>query len=99
MVTTSTPFTLKIGDFGQARLKSGWKDAIEGDAKYMAPELLRTSTPGKPADIFSLGVLLFQLVTKNELPSRGKLWQQLRNGQAKRMYKHVSDGLCCFMHR
>ncbi len=44
--------TCKLGDFGLcASLDYGFKDAMEGDAKYLAPELLNHEF-GKPADIF-----------------------------------------------
>lgn len=44
--------TYKVGDFGLcSSLEQGFVDAMEGDAKYLAPELMRHQF-GKPADIF-----------------------------------------------
>jgi membrane-associated tyrosine/threonine-specific cdc2-inhibitory kinase len=158
---------LKLGDFGQARKLSDVSDGSEGDSKYMAAELLRTSEDGtrrnrhsngnensltrsltgigsldfenfekpifpssvekqklevqesqdKPlpllnnsmdsesimtlhfdemgngddsdwcvqpgTDIFSLGLLCFELATNSELPTEGRHWQQLRRGGAR----------------
>jgi len=57
-------YILKLGDFGQALLRDKWSDGAEGDAQYMAPELLRSDKPSTKADIFSLGLLLFELVRR-----------------------------------
>ena len=44
--------TCKLGDFGLcSSLEQGLAEAMEGDAKYLAPELLKSQF-GKPADIF-----------------------------------------------
>ncbi|KAI6651853.1 Membrane-associated tyrosine- and threonine-specific cdc2-inhibitory kinase-like [Oopsacas minuta] len=69
---------IKIGDFGLIyNLSDSKGNAIEGDNMYMAPELLRKSF-GKPADIFSLGLTILELLTNMELPSQGPLWHKLR---------------------
>jgi serine/threonine protein kinase len=93
-VLVSPDGTLKIGDFGQARLKKDWKDGSEGDATYMAPELFQNSDDSPPtpaADIFSLGLLLFELATGLELPKEGPLWRELREGHAKQLFQRVFD--------
>lgn len=76
----------KIGDFGKAMLLdydsecfSFEYDNIEGDSRYMAPELL-SSPPTTKADIYSLGITLLEIATTIELPSRGEVWQSLREG-------------------
>lgn len=44
--------TCKLGDFGLcSNLEQGLAQAVEGDSKYLAPELLKHQF-GKPADIF-----------------------------------------------
>lgn len=72
---------IKIGDFGislhtpvDMRLVKG-----EGDRRYMAPDLLREDFD-KPADIFSLGVILLELATGIVLPGTGESWEMLRTG-------------------
>jgi len=74
---------LKISDFGiSARVegnKSHSQDFSEGDKLYMAPELL-VENYGRPADIFSLGITLYEMATGFALPERGTSWHNLRSG-------------------
>ncbi|XP_046985695.1 membrane-associated tyrosine- and threonine-specific cdc2-inhibitory kinase isoform X5 [Schistocerca americana] len=57
------------------------KDVTEGDAKYLAPELLLNNCPvTKAADIFSLGICFLELSCNILLPSQGDLWHELREG-------------------
>lgn len=56
----------------------------EGDSRYLSKELLSTLphiVPDlKKADIFSLGITAYELLTLDELPKNGSEWQALRNG-------------------
>jgi len=84
-VLVSMDGVLKLADFGQARLKDSWRDGAEGDAQFMAPELLQNATDNPPtaaADVFSLGLMLLQLATNKELPKEGPVWRELREGNA-----------------
>ncbi|KAE8349298.1 hypothetical protein BDV28DRAFT_63820 [Aspergillus coremiiformis] len=71
---------LKIADFGMA---ASWpaEDGIEGegDREYIGPEILM-GRYDKPADIFSLGLIMFEIAGNVELPDNGLSWQKLRNG-------------------
>ncbi|GFF49556.1 mitosis inhibitor protein kinase wee1 [Aspergillus udagawae] len=71
---------LKIADFGMA---TRWpaEDGIEGegDREYIGPEILMGRFD-KPADIFSLGLIMFEIAGNVELPDNGLSWQKLRNG-------------------
>ncbi|KAJ5591735.1 uncharacterized protein N7459_002104 [Penicillium hispanicum] len=71
---------LKIGDFGMA---TRWPAEIgiegEGDREYIGPEILMGRFD-KPADIFSLGLIVFEIAGNVELPDNGVSWQKLRNG-------------------
>ncbi|KAJ5178905.1 hypothetical protein N7492_002115 [Penicillium capsulatum] len=71
---------LKIGDFGMA---TRWPAANgiegEGDREYIGPEILMGRFD-KPADIFSLGLIMFEIAGNVELPDNGASWQKLRNG-------------------
>jgi serine/threonine protein kinase/Flp pilus assembly protein TadD len=76
---------VKVLDFGLARLRpvasaeeasaastaSGdLEDSLEGTIPYMAPEQLEAKSQDQRADIFSLGVLLYELAT-GQRPFRG----------------------------
>ncbi|KAI8384959.1 kinase-like domain-containing protein [Radiomyces spectabilis] len=72
---------LKIADFG---LSVQWPVDPryikgEGDRRYMAPDLLREQFD-KPADIFSLGLIALEMMTKTKLPETGESWEMLRLG-------------------
>lgn len=57
---------VKVADFGIARLLDNSRTAtgeILGSPLYMAPEQLQGRKVGVTADIFSLGVMLYQLLT------------------------------------
>ncbi|KAK9279633.1 hypothetical protein L1049_013312 [Liquidambar formosana] len=63
--TKETTPLLKIGDFGFARsLKpQGLADTLCGSPLYMAPEIIRSLKYDAKADLWSVGAILFQLVT------------------------------------
>lgn len=82
--------TWKLGDFGLCvSLEQGLSSAVEGDAKYVAPELLRGAFD-KPADVFSLGISLLEMACELELPSGGGNWHLLRQGS---LPLHFTQGL------
>jgi serine/threonine protein kinase len=73
--------SLKIGDFGEAVPTGCDDDGLEGDNTYMAKELLAGS-PALPAcDVFSFGLLVYEMVSGRTLPDGGEQWQALRNGE------------------
>ena len=78
--------TLKIGDFGIAMLEGGGADeAHEGDTRYLPEELLNSSERHPSADMFSLGLTLYEVCLVPELdvlPYGGSLWHDLREGRA-----------------
>jgi len=75
----------KLGDMGQSALaKLSFEEIEEGDARYLAPELLNSEEYSeKPeltkADVFSLGITLFELATRHSLPINGSEWHAFRN--------------------
>lgn len=79
-VLVSFEGVLKIADFGMA---TRWpaEEGIEGegDREYIGPEILMGRFD-KPADIFSLGLIIFEIAGNVELPDNGVSWQKLRNG-------------------
>lgn len=66
--------TAKIVDFGIARMgtqKHTRPGQMMGSFQYMSPEQINTANVDARTDIFSIGVLLFQMVT-GTLPFQGK---------------------------
>lgn len=54
----------KLLDFGLAQSLGGAnRDGIFGTPHYIAPEVAKQEAPGPAADIYSLGILLFELIT------------------------------------
>ncbi|KAK4162581.1 mitosis inhibitor protein kinase [Cladorrhinum sp. PSN259] len=71
--------SLKIADFGMATTWPAPKGIEgEGDRKYISPEILHGQFD-KPADIFALGLIIFEIACNVELPENGPIWQALRN--------------------
>lgn len=70
----------KIGDFGLTR-EAGIDDE-EGDQKYMPSEVLDSGRKEASADIFSFGLMLYELSANLsfELPADGPRWHDLRRG-------------------
>lgn len=73
----------KIGDFGMAGEIGSSEDGQEGDNKYMPQEVLSTAVKHPSADIFSLGLTIYELSSdvQWELPSDGPRWHEIRDGK------------------
>ncbi|MGE3165653.1 MAG: serine/threonine-protein kinase PknK [Planctomycetota bacterium] len=62
----SGPAKVKLIDFGLAeRITGSFDFAIKGTMNYVAPEILNGRTPDQRADLYSLGVTLYQIITGN----------------------------------
>jgi serine/threonine protein kinase len=63
--------SVKLVDFGIARSESRWLQAREGQLKgkfsYMSPEQVQGLEIDHRSDIFSLGIILYELTTKTRL--------------------------------
>ncbi|CAD8185797.1 unnamed protein product [Paramecium octaurelia] len=53
---------LKIGDFGWATQMPNYHKAFCGTTEYMSPEMIQSQTTDYKTDIWSLGVLLYEMV-------------------------------------
>ncbi|XP_071442640.1 probable protein kinase DDB_G0291842 [Hetaerina americana] len=73
--------SFKLSDFGiSLDCSQICKDFMDGDPRYLAPEVLNENF-SKSADVFSLGISIYELSYDVNLPQSGMLWQNLRKGQ------------------
>lgn len=76
-------WNLKIADFGMSAVLSNiHQDGALGTIQYTAPEVLRNETPSEASDIYSLGMVLWEMGTR-ELPFKGKNRYELFIGIAE----------------
>lgn len=60
---------------------------FEGDREYLCPEALRDAAPGRPADIFSLGIMTLEAALNVVLPSSASLLLFIADIRRRRMDK------------
>ncbi|RDX98674.1 putative serine/threonine-protein kinase SIS8, partial [Mucuna pruriens] len=61
-------WTVKVGDFGLSRLKNETlltTKSGRGTPQWMAPEVLRNEPSNEKSDVFSFGVILWELITQS----------------------------------
>ena len=85
--------TLKIGDFGMVREVGSSEDGHEGDNRYMAPELLESSLKSPAADMFSFGIMMWEVMFNVDPPHDGEEWHNFRSDRVPRPNKKRSDSL------
>lgn len=74
----------RLVDFGAAREGAQiLRQSMQGTPAYMAPEVAQGQKhKGAAADVWSLGVLLYNLLTKGAFPFWGKSMDELRRNIA-----------------
>ncbi len=95
-ILISSDGVLKIGDLGMAQNVDSLEDGLEGDARYMAPELLQSSRKTRQLDLFSFGLMIWELAAGRPPPKEGAEWRAFRDGKATdpRAYHRRSAALC-----
>jgi eukaryotic-like serine/threonine-protein kinase len=91
-VLLSQPFDVKLSDFGVARIESATHTEITGvgSPAYMSPEQLTESPLDHRTDIYSLGVLMYQLLAGRlpfHAPSAAELTRRIVNDEATRLHE------------
>jgi TolB-like protein/Tfp pilus assembly protein PilF len=77
-------------DFGTGELLSGTTNRLVGTPLYLAPEIFRGQKASVQSDLYSLGVLLFYLVT-GRFPVRAESMEQLARAHADRQRRSLRD--------
>lgn len=86
--------SLRIGDFGMATaFPANPGVEREGDREYIAPEVLSSQQYDKPADVFSLGIMMLEIAANIILPDNGVHWHKLRSGDLSDAGRLSSGGL------
>lgn len=79
----------RVADFGLARAASGGTSTqtstLLGTVAYVAPELITEGTASPASDIYSTGIMLYELIA-GELPYSGETPMQVA-------FKHVNDAM------
>jgi len=96
--------TVKVVDFGMARRSSSqaqgeetgvWDPSptggISGTPAYMAPEQARGEQATPASDIFSLGVMLYELATGRRARAEGNLLELLRRIDREDLTRHLAE--------
>lgn len=93
MTENTTSAVLKLADFGLSRfLEDDLATTWVGTPLYMAPEVLKCEEYGSKADIWSLGLVLYEILT-GELPIKVQKREQIPSAQKslKSLPEFLSD--------
>lgn len=96
---------IKVMDFGLAKLKGSLKlsnsSSTAGTLSYMAPEQIRGADVDARSDIFSFGVVLYEMLTGN-LPFRGvyeaSIMYSIVNEEPEPLQKYLPDANSELVH-
>jgi len=90
--------TLKISDFGLAKLKGGTLISLGGfpigTPAYMSPEQTEAKELDQRSDIFSLGIVLYELITRQQPFNGGSLqevYDAIRNKRPNPLTQYRKD--------
>lgn len=91
---------IKIGDFSIAHMKNPdstdttLQQGVMGSPKYMSPEQLREERVGSQTDLFSLGIVMYQMLTGKHpfvADNFSRLVNRILNEEALAMRDHRAD--------
>lgn len=71
----------RLADFGVARRVQSGESATHGTPEYLAPEVVAGNTPTLPADVYALGIVLYEMVSGRSPFRGGPVHEVLRRQQ------------------
>mmetsp|Transcript_8588 Transcript_8588/g.35801 ORF Transcript_8588/g.35801 Transcript_8588/m.35801 type:complete len:850 (+) Transcript_8588:147-2696(+) len=90
LLTDNHSLQVKVSDFGLARTAKSKSGAVVGTRRYMAPEMMQRQPINEKADIYSYGVLLWQILTRKRPFAQ---FSGIKTSQEKKAFcDHVSAG-------
>ena len=83
----------KLGDFGVAKQLERTETAMsrKGTLNYMAPEVLNAQKGDSRADIYSLGIVMYQLLNNNRLPFLDPNKQFITHSERQKAFKRRTE--------
>jgi len=72
-------FNVKIADFGLARIKASLMTGNLGTCQYMAPEVIQSKNYTEKADVYSFGLVMWEVLTR-QVPYQGMQPMQIAFG-------------------
>ena len=89
--TVEEEITYKIGDLGHVTSINN-PQVEEGDCRYLPAEILHEDfTHLSKADIFALGLTVYEAGGGGPLPKNGPEWHEIRNGNLKELSHYSRD--------
>ena len=89
--TVEEEITYKIGDLGHVTSINN-PQVEEGDCRYLPTEILHEDFTHLPkADIFALGLTVYEAGGGGALPKNGPEWHKIRNGEVKELSNYSRD--------
>ena len=106
---TASANATKLADFGLARAMDRGQitrpNVVKGKLSYLAPELVQGEAPSPQSDLFSLGVVLWEVLTKKRLfhaATDVEVYRMLKDPRVPLLSMQRSDlpmGLTTSVHR
>jgi serine/threonine protein kinase len=108
-IMVSRTGTVKVIDFGLARIRGEKSERVQGTPEYMAPETVTHAMVNERTDIYNFGAMMYRMVTfrtlpsavaskQGDLPVTAKMWERIVT-PAQDLHPGAPAELCELIHR